>query len=172
MESQRILKLRSLLFLSFVLILSPSLFSQEQTIPELPVQDPVKPSLSKEEPRIFRYNRLTLQENPLRIPSAIPRDFVLKDSQLLYSTELKSERLLETRESILILKNANSKKFVEGYYEALISLLGHKILQSQKTDKKSLYLVEVFNRKTIAISILPGEEGTTVKLFQRSSGGF
>lgn len=174
MEFPRISYFR-IAFLLFLSLFGVSLFSQDPGLPEIPVQveDPVKQeTVSQGNHRIFRYNRLTLQENPLRAPGAIPKDFVPKGSTLLYSTELKSDRLLlENRESILILKNENSKRFVEGYYEALISLLGHKILQSQKSEKNSMYLVEVYNRKTVAISIHEEVSGTKIKLFQRSSSG-
>ncbi len=148
------------------------MYSQVQTMPEV-LPDPIKKNSEKEKVRIFRYNRLTLQENPSKAPSALPRDFVPpKNSVLLFSTELKSERLLENRESVLILKNTYSKEIIETYYEVLISQLGYKILQSQKTEQKSLYLVEVFNRKTVAISVLPDGDGSIIKLFHRTSGGF
>ncbi|TGK04282.1 hypothetical protein EHQ53_03795 [Leptospira langatensis] len=165
---------KRILALLLLLILNVPLFSQEQTIPELPVLDPVKPQKQdRPKPRIFRYNRLTIQEDPYKAPSSIPRDFVPpQNSTLLFSTELKSDRLLENKESIVVFKSTFSKQVLETYYEILIFNLNHKILQNQKTDAKSLYLVEVFGRKTVAISIVPNENGSLVKLFHRTSGGF
>ncbi|TGK19005.1 hypothetical protein EHO61_08250 [Leptospira fluminis] len=161
------------IFFCFLLFgaLVPVLAEQE-TVPSLFDQDPPTRKLPKEKARIFRHNRLTYQENPYKAPASIPSDFVPKDSKILYSTELRSERIFEIRESAVVLNHPLSKPRMEIYYETVFGFLNFKVLQNQKSPEKSLYLVEGMNRKTVAISISPDGPGSTVKLFYRKSGGF
>ncbi|PNV76328.1 hypothetical protein BES34_004845 [Leptospira inadai serovar Lyme] len=146
--------------------------AQEETLPNFTEQDPLPQRATKEKPRIFRHNRLTYQEKPYKAPSSIPSDFVPRESKLLFSTELKSERIFETRESAIILNHSLSKERLEIYYETVFSYLNFKVLQNQKSPEKSVYLVEGMNRKTVAVSISPDGTGSLVKLFYRKSGGF
>ncbi|WP_246048484.1 hypothetical protein [Leptospira sarikeiensis] len=132
-------------------------------------QDPVKTKKLKDRPKIFRHNNLTIVESPYRAPSSIPGNFVPDDSEILFFTELKAERFLENKEAVVVFKTALPKQTMERYYEYLITSFGHKILQSQKSEGKSLYLVDVLRHKIVAITIQSKENGSLVKLFQKTT---
>ncbi|TGK02483.1 hypothetical protein EHQ81_15715 [Leptospira selangorensis] len=157
--------------LVFLLIGNVSLFSQDTKLPDLMSPDPVKTKKVKDRPKIFRHNQLTIVEKPYKAPSSIPSNFVPDDSEVLFFTELKADRLLENKEAVVVFKTSLPKTTMERYYEYLISSFGHKILQSQKSEEKSLYLVDVLRHKILAITIHPEEKGSIVKLFQKTTNG-
>ncbi|WP_243393461.1 hypothetical protein [Leptospira perolatii] len=161
-------------FLVFFLLLGiQPIFSQvDSQLPNSLNQDQPTVVKKKEKAKIFRASRLTYQEYPYKHPSGIPSDFVPKGSDLIYSTELRTDRILEIKEAVVIFEHELSKPRIETYYETIFNFLNFKILQNQKSEAKTLYLVEGFNHKTVAISIEAISSGSKVKLFYRKSGGF
>ncbi|AKP25845.1 hypothetical protein [Leptospira interrogans] len=120
---------------------------------------------------LYRYNKLTLQNHPVRNPRSLPIEFVPEGSDLIYSTELKSERgYFETRESFLLFTHTFKKKQMEVYYESIFQSLYWKILQEEITENKTVMMVESQNKKVITIQIEALENGSKIKLFYKNSG--
>ncbi|WP_201035587.1 hypothetical protein [Leptospira santarosai] len=120
---------------------------------------------------LYRYNKLTLQNNPVRNPRSLPIEFVPEGSDLIYSTELKSERgYFDTRESFLLFTHAFKKKQMEIYYSSIFKSLYWKVLQEEITDTKTVIMVESQNKKVITIQIEAANHGSKTKLFYKNSG--
>ncbi len=120
---------------------------------------------------LYRYNKLTLQNHPVRNPRSLPIEFVPEGSDLIYSTELKSERgYFETRESFLLFTHTFKKKQMEVYYESIFQSLYWKILQEEITENKTVIMVESQNKKVVTIQIEALENGSKIKLFYKNSG--
>nr|WP_173645326.1 hypothetical protein [Leptospira weilii] len=120
---------------------------------------------------LYRYNKLTLQNNPVRNPRSLPIEFVPEGSNLIYSTELKSERgYFETRESFLLFTHAFKKKQMEVYYSSIFKSLYWKVLREEITDAKTVIMVESQNKKVVTIQIETANNGSKIKLFYKNSG--
>lgn len=120
---------------------------------------------------LYRYNKLTVQYHPVRNPRSLPIEFVPEGSDLIYSTELKSERgYFETRESFLLFTHTFKKKQMEVYYESIFQSLYWKILQEEITENKTVIMVESQNKKVVTIQIETLENGSKIKLFYKNSG--
>ncbi|EMY11987.1 hypothetical protein LEP1GSC043_3051 [Leptospira weilii str. Ecochallenge] len=105
---------------------------------------------------LYRYNKLTLQNNPVRNPRSLPIEFVPEGSNLIYSTELKSERgYFDTRESFLLFTHAFKKKQMEVYYSSIFKSLYWKVLQEEITDVKTVIMVESQNKKSLRFKSKP-----------------
>ncbi len=126
---------------------------------------------SSKKTELYRYNKLTLQNNPVRNPRSLPIEFVPEGSDLIYSTELKSERgYFETRESFLLFTHAFKKKQMEVYYDSIFKSLYWKVLQEEITDTKTVIMVESQNKKVVTIQIEAVDNGSKIKLFYKNSG--
>ncbi|WP_429945449.1 hypothetical protein [Leptospira stimsonii] len=121
---------------------------------------------------LYRYNKLTLQYNPVRNPRSLPVEFVPEGSALIYSTELKSERgYFDTKESFLVFTHAFKKKQMEVYYSSIFKSLYWKVLQEEITDQKTVIMAESQNKKVVTIQIEAADNGSRIKLFYKKSGG-
>lgn len=126
---------------------------------------------SSKKTELYRYNKLTLQNHPVRNPRSLPIEFVPEGSDLIYSTELKSERgYFETRESFLLFTHAFKKKQMEVYYDSIFKSLYWKVLQEEITDTKTVIMVESQNKKVVTIQIEAVDNGSKIKLFYKNSG--
>ncbi|WP_318838308.1 hypothetical protein [Leptospira yasudae] len=126
---------------------------------------------SKEKTELYRYNKLTLQNNPVRNPRSLPIEFVPEGSDLIYSTELKSERgYFDTRESFLLFTHVFKKKQMEVYYSSIFKSLYWKVLQEEVTDSKTIIMAESQNKKVVTIQIEAQDNGSRIKLFYKKSG--
>ncbi|TGK35116.1 hypothetical protein EHQ12_15485 [Leptospira gomenensis] len=120
---------------------------------------------------LYRYNKLTLQYHPVRNPRSLPIEFVPEGSELLYSTELKSERgYFDTRESFLLFTHSFQKKQMEVYYTSIFQSLFWRVLQEENEDHKTVIMAESQNKKVVTIQIEATPEGSRVKLFYKKSG--
>lgn len=126
---------------------------------------------SESKTELYRYNKLTLQNHPVRQPRSLPGEFIPEGSDLIHSTELKSERgYFDTRESFLLFTHSFKKKQMEVYYASIFQALVWKVLQEEITDQKTLIMVESSNKKVITIQIEATDAGSRVKLFYKKSG--
>ncbi|MGJ4750855.1 hypothetical protein [Leptospira kmetyi] len=120
---------------------------------------------------LYRYNKLTLQNNPVRNPRSLPIEFVPEGSDLIYSTELKSERgYFDTKESFLLFTHVFQKKQMEVYYASIFKSLYWKVLQEEITDSKTVIMAESQNKKVVTIQIEAVDIGSRIKLFYKKSG--
>ncbi|MDV6237017.1 hypothetical protein CH379_015410 [Leptospira ellisii] len=120
---------------------------------------------------LYRYNKLTLQYHPVRNPRSLPIEFVPEGSELLYSTELKSERgYFDTRESFLLFTHSFQKRQMEVYYASIFQSLSWRVLQEENEERKTVIMAESQNKKVVTIQIEAVPEGSRIKLFYKKSG--
>ncbi|MBM9498870.1 hypothetical protein JWG44_01190 [Leptospira sp. 201903071] len=133
---------------------------------------PISVFSSDSKTELYRYNKLTLQNHPVRNPRSLPVEFVPEGAALIHSTELKSERgYFDTKESFLLFTHAFKKKQMEVYYASIFKSLHWKILQEEITDQKTVIMAESQNKKVVTIQIEAVDAGSRIKLFYKKSGG-
>lgn len=121
---------------------------------------------------IFSYDRLITIRNPEKSPPAIPRFLVPAEAKLLLSSDLRSN-FYSSFEAFLVLEIETEKKEVEEYYEKAMQSREWKLLQSDTTQDKTIFLSEGFSRKVITVLIYKlSDTKTKVKLFYKKANTY
>lgn len=108
----------------------------------------------------YQFNRLQIQKYPKVAPSAIPEYLILKDSELLFSADLKSS-YFNSIETFLVMQIEKDKKFVDSYYQLAMQAKDWKLLQTDIKPNQSIFLSEGFSRKIISVFIQKIDEKNT-----------
>lgn len=125
---------------------------------------------SKQE--IYSFERMITAQNPEKIPPAIPNYFIPEGSTYHLSTDLRSN-FYSSIEAFLLYQNEMSKKKTEEFYLKSFHGKEWRLLQSDSSDDRTLFLAEGFSRKVITIVIKESNTGgSVVRIFFKKNSNY
>lgn len=129
-------------------------------------------SSSSSEQEVYSFERMITARNPEKIPPAIPNYFVPEGSTYHLSTDLRSN-FYSSIEAFLLYHNHKSKKETEDFYMKSFQGKEWRLLQSDTSNERTLYLAEGFSRKVITIVIRESNTGgSVVRIFFKKNSNY